>query len=229
MGAGEASKEDSGDCRARLLKDIVRCAAIIGSVGMLAGCRADNGDTVCPPDESRAAQAIVRGTPSESLLGLGPEDKRAIVAMRDGQWPTGMLCTGVLVRSNWMLTGRHCLAMANPVVDISQASESVISAKIVDSIPHPTLDVALVEIEPGAPTAGVAPVRPLCVGLDTEGVDWVGQRVELAGYGITESGAPDGLHYAVETVFELNDLKIRVDGFAISGACEGASGGPWID
>lgn len=223
-----ASVGASGFREVRRTKPIELASASALWIAGLVGCGANNSDTVCPPDESQAAQAIVGGTPDESLLGLGPEDKRAIVALWDGLWPTGQLCTGVLVRSNWVLTGRHCLVMPNPVVDIPQEPESFISARIVNSVPHPTLDVALVEIQPGAPTTGVAAVRPLCVGLDTESVDWVGQRVELAGYGITESGALDGLRYAVETVFELNDFKIRVDGLGRSGACEGDSGGPML-
>lgn len=197
------------------------CAALLS-------CEASVGEVTCSPDSTQTSQPIINGTSNEVYLGLGQEDIAAIVSIAEGTWPTGLLCTGVLVRSNWLLTGAHCLVMVDPVVEIHTDANTTIRAKVTQTVAHPSLDVALVSIEPGVAVEGADPVRPFAVGLGTAQTDWVGQRVELAGWGLTESGAPNGLRFAVESVVELNDTKIRVHGLGRSGACEGDSGGPML-
>ena len=55
-----------------------------------------------------------------------------------------------------------------------------------------------------------------------------GSVVELAGYGLTESGETRALHFVVEQVASLDAWSITVDGFGATGACLGDSGGPLL-
>ena len=200
---------------------------ILGAGVAIGGCGASSHDTPCP-DLAQASQSIVFGTSGDSFLGLSAADIAAVVKITNGPWPAGAICTGVLVRPGWVLTGAHCLAMANPFVEIHPSPDVIHVSNIVSTIVHPTLDAALLAIEPLAQLDGSTPQHPMAVGLDTTNTDWVGQRVEIAGFGITESGRPDELRFAVESVSELADTRILVDGFGRSGACEGDSGGPML-
>ena len=83
-------------------------------------------------------------------------------------------------------------------------------------------------IEQASPTVTGAKsdVRPLAISSLPLGTEWIGEGVEVAGYGLTGSGAPDGLSFAVEMFAEVTPVKLRIDGLGRSGACEGHSGGP---
>lgn len=182
----------------------------------------------CPPLDSEVKQAIVNGTAVELYLGLGSEDIRAIVAIRDGDGPRAALCAGALVRPDRVLTSAHCLVMQSPRVQIELADTVQRFASVVNADAHPELDVALMTISPPLSAEEQQAIHPLAAGFNLAQTNWVGERVELAGYGVSELGQPDGLRFAVESVFELNDTKIRVNGWHRSGACEGDSGGPLL-
>jgi hypothetical protein len=191
----------------------------------LVACGETAPSELCPPLDGEVKQAIVNGTAVELYLGLGSKDIRAIVAIRDGDGPRAALCTGALVRPDRVLTSAHCLAMQSPRVQIELPDTVHRFATVVSADAHPELDVALMTISPPLSAEEQQASHPFAVGFDLAQTNWVGERVELAGYGVSELGQADGLRFAVESVFELNDTKIRVNGWHRSGACEGDSGG----
>ena len=56
----------------------------------------------------------------------------------------------------------------------------------------------------------------------------VGTAVELAGYGLTETGSSRALRFLVESITQMDASSIVVSGFGASGACDGDSGGPLL-
>ena len=200
------------------------CWATLACTALLVAC-SDPGQATCPNDHGAIAQPIFNGAKGEQFLGLGGEELAGIVAIDNGPWPVGSLCSGVLLRPNWVISALHCLAIENPLVHIRLTPELVRNSQIGRVIIHPSLDVALLEIDPPASTGDMSGIRLLSTST-TDEVDWLGQRVEIAGYGLTESNAPNGLRFAVESVVEVTADKMRVDGLGRSGACEGDSGGP---
>jgi len=216
---------------ANVLSPLRAFSSRLGLASLLAflGCSSEKGDLpTCRAVTASISEPITNGTPREEFLGLGEESLAAIVAIQNQPWPTGSLCTGVLLHESWVLTASHCLAIASPLVVVQRSPKDKTSARVLRSVTHPTLDASLLEIEAVPQLSGDSGILPLAIGTDLSWLDWLGQRVEIAGYGLTESAEPDGLRFAVETVIEVTDSKFRVDGFGRSGACEGDSGGPLL-
>jgi len=187
------------------------------------GCSPAGGNPECA---GQARAAIVNGTAHESYLGLGVEDTRAVVRLYDGSGFTVATCTGTLIRRDWLITARHCLQIERLSIELRTGAESRRLA-VLASETHPELDVALVRVEP--PLVDADAVRPFA--LETSPVDqrWLGERVELAGFGIAEQGVlPTEPRFAVETIGEIGDTALVVDGAGRSGGCLGDSGGPLL-
>lgn len=176
----------------------------------------------CGQDVFAIGQAIINGAQQEQFLGLAAQEIAAIVLIDNGDWPVGSACTGVLVRPNFVLTAGHCLVIESPLVHLGTTGGHADTARVTRTIIHPELDIALLEIEPAASLQGLA------ISAESPDDRWLGRRVELAGYGLTESGQPRGLRFAVEPIVDVTANKLRVDGGGRSGACEGDSGGPLL-
>lgn len=174
----------------------------------------------------RTSAAIVNGTAQESYLGLGAEDTRAIVRLYDGSGFTVGSCTGTLIRRDWLITARHCLEIERLAIELRTDGESrTLEPRSIEA--HPELDVGLIRIEP--PLTEGARVRPFALEATSSSEPWLGERVELVGFGIAEEGLlPDGPRYAVETIAEVRDTTLAVDGLGRSGGCLGDSGGPLL-
>jgi hypothetical protein len=187
------------------------------------GCSSSGEETKCA---AQAQQAIVNGTAAEAYLGLGLEDTRAIVRIDDGSDATPSFCTGALIREEWLLTARHCLQMDRPAIELRLGDKSRLLQPL-ELVAHPELDLGLIRIDPGLASASA--VRPFALEVTPPDERWLGERVELAGFGLDEGGAlPADPRYAVETVSEIRDDAIVVNGLGRSGGCLGDSGGPLL-
>ena len=182
-------------------------------------------------------QSLVNGSAQESYLALGQEQIRAIVQVRDSiEAPDagGPLCSGVFVTPEWVATAGHCLEIASPeVIVVGEGQGAPIALPVVRTVPDPTEDVALLQVDTlaqpdGSAEAGVAGLSPIPVGGASVGRLAQGSAVEMAGYGETEMESVGSLRFLVESITTVDGSSITVSGFGASGGCEGDSGGPLL-
>jgi hypothetical protein len=201
--------------------------AVVAAACSTASPRTADSVETCP---GVTAQALVNGSTQESYLGIGPEQVRAIVQVVDTMESPdagGPLCSGVFVTPDWVATASHCLQIQTASVLVVSAGGAQEVHPVIMSVRHPTLDVALLEVDGAALDGGVAPV-PIPLADGGLGGLQDGDPVEIAGYGRTESGSVGRLSFLVEAVTALDDTSITVNGFGVSGACDGDSGGPML-
>jgi hypothetical protein len=197
--------------------------AALAAVGCSAPSKGSSETTDC---SGQTREAIVNGTAEERFLALGVEDTRAVVRLYDGSGLTPDTCTGTLIRPDWLITARHCLEIEGLAIALRLDGETRV-LEMRERASHSELDVGLIRVEP-ALTADDS-VRPLALAATTVDERWLGERVELAGFGIDEQGLlSTEPRYAVEAITEIRGAKIAVDGLGRSGACLGDSGGPLL-
>ena len=184
----------------------------------------------CP---ATAQQALFNGASQESYLGLAPSQIAAIVQVVSAGPPDGSFCSGTFIKPNWVVTARHCLQLfSSQVVIRGDALSSSESFPVIARIGHPTADVALLRIGIAGLDAnadgGSTKVSPIQPAGTIETPLAYGSVVEMAGYGITEAHATRHLRFLAETIVNIADDAITVNGFGKSGACDGDSGGPLL-
>ena len=131
----------------------------------------------------------------ESYLGLSESQVRAVVRIDDGRGTDAAACSGALLSPTRVITAKHCLQIATPRVSTPAAPAA--SWQVVDSIAHPDLDLALLKLESAMTETLAGPVQPF--GLTSfEPQLLPGDPVEMAGYGLTESGTVGELRFLVE-------------------------------
>jgi hypothetical protein len=189
----------------------------------------------CP---GTSTSALINGSADESYLAIGADQLRAIVRIQDATDPNGPLCSGVLVGENWAVTAAHCLQIQSAVA-LARTDAGTVAWRVSQTFAHPTLDLALLELEApdtgaageagtggasAAPT-GITPIEP----ASADDFGFVSEEaVEVAGYGITETGSSHDLKFLTERIVTVADDLVTVDGFGTSGACAGDSGGPLL-
>jgi hypothetical protein len=170
-------------------------------------------------------------------LGLSESQRSAIVKVVDRTRPIdGPLCSGTFVAPDWVVTAQHCLVIPMPVILVGgiETGSPVISLPVVRSVPHPSRDVALLQVDLARPDAGAEVdagfprVSPLGFASSDTSLLAAGDVVDLAGYGLTESGDERELRFLAESIVDIDNTNVTVSGFGANGACEGDSGGPLL-
>lgn len=195
----------------------------------LAGCSSAHGNDPSCSASGTVRQALVNGATQEIYLGIGQSQINAVVQVVDMMQPDVLLCSGTFVAPGWVVTARHCLQTQNLGVVLQQGPQGPqIVIAISGTVGHPTLDIALLAIGATSADASLGTMTPIPPAAAAGRPPSVGDVVELAGYGLTETGAATGLHFLDEEVVSLDQGSITVSGFGASGACRGDSGGPLL-
>ncbi len=200
-------------------RDLVAAVAV-AAVATTLGC-----DTLANVDsESCVVDRIHHGVETSTALGLGPRQLAALVAVYPPDRET--ICSGVVVARGVVLTAGHCVDPEDPTRlrvgywDLQRADSAVLSATV-----HPELDVAVLFVDAASLPEDLDPI-PLLDELVDEA--WIGELVELAGYGRTDLGEIGALRFASEAITAVASESIEVHGRGHSGACGGDSGGPLL-
>jgi trypsin len=193
----------------------------------LAACSSP--ESASEPCLAATEQRLFNAALDESYLGLAAAELRAIVEVSGGDEPDAGLCTGAFVNANWVVTAAHCLVMPEPNV-VFRSENGAAAAEVVERIPHPSRDVALLRVafDRGVEPA-FAPLQVVGTDGDARTPDLAeGDVVEIAGYGLTETGGSRELRFLVEPVIAIESDSVLVSGHGSSGACGGDSGGPLL-
>ncbi|HEY4157674.1 MAG TPA: S1 family peptidase [Polyangiaceae bacterium] len=174
-----------------------------------------------------STESIVNGSDTESYLGLAPAQQRAVVRVQDRNQPDGALCSGVFVKSDWIATAAHCLQIESAQVLVAGPDATTFALPVVTALSNSDQDVALLKVDVSS-VPSLPDIEPITVAKPNDPPLVAGQLLEMAGYGLTESGTVRELRFLVEPSSALTATSITVDGSGASGACDGDSGGPLL-
>ncbi len=175
-------------------------------------------------------QAIVGGTRGPSAVPLSAGQVLAIGYLHPADSASSPFCTGTLVAPSVIVTAAHCTREADPdglgfsVGLLPESPEHTFSVRAIYN--HPSADVAALVLEED--TDGVAGLTPIPFNRQRIDDSWIGQAVEVAGYGDTFELDRYGRWFAALRLAEVRDSHVVVDGDGQRGLCGGDSGAPSI-
>lgn len=222
MGQAVMSKASATECRR-----CYRCSfsafrrgffALQGAL-VIAGCASSSQENI---ECSRAP--IVGGVRHAELLAADTRQEQAICRLEvlDDFGDVLGVCSGTLVGDNVVLTAAHCLSAGR--VEVSFASpfgEELVRLEPVRTMTHPTRDLAVVELPADVAELGVVPIA-----IDQSGSVALNDWIQIAGFGVTETGNVGALRFVATSVTEIADATFRVSAERRAAACFGDSGGP---
>lgn len=222
MGQAAMSRTSSTERRRRY-----RCSFLAFRRGFLAlqsalvigGCASSSQESI---ECSRAP--IMGGVRHAELLAADPRQEQAICRLDifDEFGDVLGACSGTLVGDNVVLTAAHCLSAGRVEVSFASSSgEGLIRLEPVRTITHPTRDLAIVELPAEVAELGVVPIA-----IDQSDSVALNDWLQIAGFGVTETGAMGALRFVATSVIEVADATFRVSAERRAAACFGDSGGP---
>ncbi len=188
---------------------------------------------ICDEDSNKSSQAniiqVYNGTRQPTHVPLAETQINAVVAIGFGT-PRGSQCSGTLISDNVVMTAVHCTENNNGdyfyAIFGQDDNNPTLSVRAVRKHEHPTLDLALLELE-YAPSQRID-VTPIPIPYEGLEASQAGMTLEQAGYGQTEQGGGRGRFFVAERFdgFSSNNDNLVVNGEGRHGVCFGDSGGP---
>ena len=189
-----------------------------------------DGDDKANPAECIIPQAVYFGTTGPTAVPLSDDQVTAIGMLTPGN----ALCSGTLVRRDWVLTAKHC-TVGTPVSQISFQVAREFDAlhdfnngapryAVAEKFENPDRDTTLLHLA-SSPLDDDPSIQPIRINGDAlEGRER--EIFEAAGYGERENGDIGSRYFTAEPVEELTDEFVSVNGEGKHGLCGGDSGGP---